>query len=58
MWSEFVGLWKRKVGLACENLDETEEDDDDQSEQLGGREQVLNFGCSSHANAVYERQWG
>lgn len=47
---------EEEAGLACGNLDETKEDDDDQSEQLGDREQVLNFGCSSHANAVYERQ--
>lgn len=44
------------VGLTCENLDETKQDDDDQCQQLGGCEQVLDFGGCSHTDTVHKCQ--
>lgn len=46
------------AGLTCGNLDEAKEDDDDQGQQFGGCEQVLDLGGCSHADAVYKRQGG
>lgn len=42
------------VGLTCGNLDEAKEDDDDQGQQFGGREQVLDLGGCSYADTVYK----
>lgn len=44
--------------LTCENLYEAKEDDDDQSNQLGGCEQILDFGGRSHTDTVHKRQGG
>lgn len=46
------------LGFTCEDLYEAKEDDDDQCEQLGDSEQVLDLGGGSHADAVDKSQGG